>query len=164
MVRRTKEKVISSYVMPIIFVLSLFPPFAWEDIGVSLTSPMVNRFVYSFFHASVWHCLANLFCYYQILHYYLPSWRIILLSYIVAVSVPDFVLTELPTVGMSAMIYALIGCITFYVQRKVYYISWVLFYILIGFFFPNVNALAHLYAYCVGSLYSLLTAPLCRMK
>lgn len=164
MVRRKKEKTISLYVAPIILMLSIFPIFDWETIGVATQSPWWNRLIYSFFHASIWHCLANLFCYFQILHYYLPSWRIILLSYIVAVLVPDFVLTELPTVGMSAMIYSLLGCITFYVQRKVYYVSWVSFYILIGFLFPNVNALIHLYAYCVGSLYSLLTAPLCRMK
>lgn len=162
MVRRKKEKIISLYVAPIILMLSIFPIFDWEVIGITTHTPWMNRLTYSFFHVSIWHCLINLWCYFQILYIYNPSWRIILLSYLVAVFVPDFALVATPTVGLSAMCYSLLGCITFYVYRKVYFISWMSFYILIGFFLPNVNAMIHLYAYCVGSLYSLITAPICK--
>ena len=88
------------------------------------------------------------------------------LSYIIAATIPIDTLGNfidnmtLPTVGLSAMIFVLFGSISFEVLQKWYYQAWMLFYLTIGFFFPNTNAWIHLYCYIAGLVIALMNKPI----
>lgn len=135
-----------------------------SDVGVSFQSPVMARLLYSFFHANIFHALINLWCFLSIMFIYEASLMRLLFAFAVAILVPDWALSVTPTVGLSCVCYALLGSYSFEVQRKLYYLSWMVIYIGIGFFLPGVNAMIHLYAYSVGLIYSLLFSPICKKK
>lgn len=130
------------------------------DVGVAVGSPLSARLLYSFFHASPVHAVVNAWCLLCIVFLYDVSiWRL-LTAYIVAVGVPGFLLSEVPTVGLSCVCYVLLGSLIFEVKRKLYFLSCMALYIAVGFLFPSVNALIHLYGYLAGLVVGLLNAPL----
>lgn len=90
-----------------------------------------------------------------------------LFAYVVAVTMPVdtlgvFLPLDNPTVGLSGVVYVLFGTISFEVARKRYFQFWMLFYISVGFIFPNTNAWLHLYCYLCGFLFALLNKPINR--
>lgn len=137
---------------------SILPPLS--EVGVAVGSPVYPRLLYSFFHASPIHAVVNAWCLLCIVFLYDVSiWRM-LTAYIVAVAVPGFLLSDLPTVGLSCICYFLLGSLIFEVKRKLYFMFCMALYIAVGFLFPSVNAVIHVYGYLAGLLVGLLNAPL----
>lgn len=135
----------------------ILPPLS--EVGVAAGSPLSARFLYSFFHASPVHAVVNAWCLLCIVFIYDVSiWRL-LTAYIVAVVVPGFLLSDMPTVGLSCVCYFLLGSLIFEVKRKLYFMSSMALYIAVGFLFPSVNAVIHVYGYLAGLLVGLLNAP-----
>lgn len=153
--------------MLIVFLVLLLPiihtPHDWEAVGVYHGCGIVQRLAYSFFHSSLWHAALNAWCFISILFLYeVTLWRM-LIAYVIAVAVPDFVLSSVPTVGLSAVCFALLGMIAFQVKRKLYYHWCMALYIALGFFFPLVNGWLHLYSYVAGLFVGFLNMPIpCR--
>ncbi len=144
----------------LVMVISFVHAGDWSIVGITGDTTLPARISYSFFHASFLHALINSWCMLSIVFIYDVSlWRL-LTAYIVAVLVPDFLLSEVPTVGMSCVCYFLLGSLIFEVRRKLYFISCTALYIAVGFLFPSVNALIHIYGYLAGLLVGLLNAPL----
>ena len=135
----------------------------WYAVGVFKDCPLWSRLGYSLFHASFLHALLNVWCFLSILFLYnIKVWHI-LAAYAIAVAVPSFVLSSTPTVGFSAVDYALLGIVATMVGRKVYYNLCIGIYILVGFLFPFVAGWLHLYSYVAGLVVGLLTMPIpCR--
>ena len=84
--------------------------------------------------------------------------------YMIAVTVPVdtlgyFTTMDSPTVGLSGLVFALFGSISFEVLRKRYYQLWMLFYLVAGFLFPGINAVLHLWCYVLGLIMALLNKP-----
>ncbi len=137
----------------------------WNIVGVSRGCDILQRLGYSFFHASVIHAAVNAWCFISILFLYEITWRRMAVAYIIAVVVPEFVLSSVPTVGLSAVCFALLGSIAFQVKRKFYYNGCMALYIALGFFFPLVNGWLHLYSYVAGLFVGFLNMPIpCRRK
>lgn len=135
----------------------------WTVVGITAGCNLLQRIGYSFFHASFIHAIVNAWCLVSILFIYHVSWRRMAVAYIIAVAAPDFVLSATPTVGISALCFALLGSIAFEVKRKLYYNGCMALYIFIGLLFPLVNGWLHLYSYVAGLLVGLLNMPLpCR--
>lgn len=144
----------------VILIMSFIYIPDWSMIGVAEDCPLAARFVYSFFHASPLHAFVNAWCLICIVFLYDVSiWRL-LTAYIVAVVVPGCLLSEVPTVGLSCVCYFLLGSLIFEVKRKLYFVSCTALYIAVGFLFPSVNAVIHLYGYLAGLVVGLLNAPL----
>lgn len=160
MVRQKEAKNAALLTAVVVILMSFtFVP-DWSVVGVAEGAPLAARFVYSFFHASTFHALVNVWCLLSIVFLYDVSiWRL-LTAYIVAVIVPGFLLSEVPTVGLSCVCYFLLGSLIFEVKRKLYFISSMALYIAVGFLFPSVNAVIHVYGYLAGLLVGLLNAPL----
>lgn len=118
-----------------------------------------ERILYPFFHAGPIHALINVWCLLSIVFIYSVTICRIMLAYMIAVTIPSFCLSDIPTVGLSGVVFALFGTISFEVQRKAYYQLWMLAYLVAGFFFPNTNALVHLYCYLAGGAVALLNKP-----
>ena len=118
------------------------------------------RLYYSFLHASVLHLVVNCWCLLSIAFAYtIKPWQLVL-AIVTATLTPAFCLYDTPTVGLSVAVYALLGMWALHVRRKLFYSAWILSYLSIGFLFPAVNVLAHIYGYMAGLLVSLLTMPM----
>ncbi|WP_311561249.1 rhomboid family intramembrane serine protease [Prevotella bivia] len=170
--RRKKEKATSLLLALTVIVLSLTGFSDWSSIGIHAGGSWVGRLLYPFFHASVVHASLNTWCFICLMFIYDIKLTRVFVAYIVSVSFPIDTLSSfisfppLPTVGMSGVVFFLFGSISFEVRKKLYYQSWMLFYLIVGFFFPNTNAWLHLYCYLCGVVFSLLNYPItiCRKK
>ena len=137
----------------------------WSEVGISTDCNILQRLSYSFFHVSFLHAAVNAWCFVSILFLYNVNYWRILTAYLIAVAAPDFVLSVTPTVGLSAVCFALLGSISFEVKRKVYYNGCMALYIAAGFLFPLVNGWLHLYSYVAGLIVGFLTMPIpCKQK
>lgn len=142
----------------IVMCIALLGSQDWEAVGIYKGCSLLGRVVYPFFHANILHAALNAWALLSIVFLYGKTvWRL-LLAYIVAITAPAFMTA--PTVGLSAVVYCLYGSLSFEVIRKWYFQAWLLFYLTIGFFFPNTNAWLHVYCYAVGLLGGFLCKPI----
>ncbi len=131
----------------------------WNSVGIYLGCDFSHRLIYPFFHANFLHAALNLWCFLSVIFLYDTSiWRLVL-AYFIAGTIPSACLSCIPTVGLSGVVFALFGSISFEVQRKAYYQLCMLAYLVAGFLFPNTNALVHLYCYLAGGAVALLNKP-----
>lgn len=159
MVRQKEAKNAALLTAVVIILMSFTYVPDWSVVGIAGGCPLAARLVYSFFHASPVHAVVNAWCLLCIVFIYDVSiWRL-LTAYIVAVVVPGFLLSDMPTVGLSCVCYFLLGSLIFEVKRKLYFMSCMALYIAVGFLFPSVNAVIHVYGYLAGLLVGLLNAP-----
>ncbi|MEZ3589651.1 MAG: rhomboid family intramembrane serine protease [Muribaculaceae bacterium] len=132
----------------------------WSVIGVFRGCTLIARFGYSFFHSSILHAFVNVWCLLGIAFLYEVSlWRL-LFAYMIALFVPDIALSDIPTVGLSCICYALLGSLSFEVRRKLYFQICMVIYIAVGFLFPAVNVAIHVYGYIAGLIVALLNYSL----
>lgn len=132
----------------------------WTEIGISKNCNLQARLIYPFFHASFIHAFVNVWCLLGIVFLYdISFWRL-LTAYIVAIFVPETLLSDIPTVGLSCVCYTLLGSLIFEVKRKLYFLLSMAVYIAVGFLFPAINASIHVYGYLAGLLVGLLNAPI----
>lgn len=164
MVREKKAKT-SSLIIAVVIILGSFiyvPD--WSVIGVAKGCTFIAWLGYSLFHVSFVHALVNAWCLLSIVFLYdISIWRL-LTAYIVAVFVPEFLLSDVPTVGLSCVCYTLLGSLIFEVKRKLYFQFCLALYIAVGFLFPAINAVIHIYGYLAGLMVGLLNAPLSCFK
>lgn len=165
MVRRKIEKTAGLLIAASIIMSAFIYIPDWNAVGACPHCSLLQRFGYSFFHASVLHAVVNVWCFISILFLYNISWWRVAVAYLIAVFAPDTVLSTTPTVGLSAVCFALLGSIAFQVKRKLYYNGCMALYIALGFFFPLVNGWLHLYSYVAGLFVGFLNMPIpCRRK
>lgn len=165
MVCRTIEKTAGLLIAFLILILAMIYVPDWESVGVSCECGILQRLSYSFFHASFIHAVVNIWCFLSILFLYEVTWWRLATAFMIAIAVPGFVLSSVPTVGLSAVCFALLGSIAFQVKRKLYYNGCMALYIALGFFFPLVNGWLHLYSYVAGLFVGFLNMPIpCRRK
>ena len=157
--KKKAAKAMSLLVSILVFCLSLQDMTDWYVVGIYTGCGLGCRMLYPFYHANVLHATLNAWCLLSVIFIYdISLWRFFL-SYIIAVTIPSFCLSVIPTVGLSGVVFALFGSISFEVQRKAYYQLWMLAYLVAGFLFPNTNALVHLYCYMAGGAVALLNKP-----
>ena len=113
MVQEKKAKTASLIIAVVILLGSFIYVPDWSVIGVSKGCSLVARMGYSLFHVSLFHALINAWCLLGIVFLYdISIWRL-LTAYIVAVLVPEFLLSDVPTVGLSCVCYVLLGSLIF---------------------------------------------------
>lgn len=135
----------------------------WMAVGISYDCGILQRLGYSFFHSSFIHAALNAWCFISILFLYEVKWWQLMVAYSIAVAAPDLVLSPVPTVGLSAVCFALLGSVAFQVKRKLYYNCCMALYVAMGFIFPFVNGWLHLYSYVAGLIVGFLNMPIpCR--
>ena len=157
--KKKAAKATSLLISILVFCLSLQDMADWSAVGIYTGCGLGCRMLYPFYHANLLHATLNAWCLLSVIFIYdISLWRFTL-AYIIAVGVPSFCLSGIPTVGLSGVVFALFGSISFEVQRKAYYQLWMLAYLVAGFFFPNTNALVHLYCYMAGGAVALLNKP-----
>lgn len=120
--------------------------------------PWWHRLCYQFVHAGLIHAVLNCWVLISAVFMYPTSMWMLLSSYLISASVPASLCPE-PTVGLSGMVFALMGRYSFIVARKWYYQKWMLVFLAIGIMIPNVNGWLHLYCYGMGTALSFLSSP-----
>ena len=166
MEERKVTKTATLIISAIIIILQLFYSPNWEYVGIYTDCKLIGRFLYPFFHANLIHCCLNIWCLLSIIFIYDVSFFRLIVAYIIAITFPINIFGQfldnmnIPTVGLSAVVFFLFGSISFEVSRKWYYQSWMVFYIILGFVFPKTNGWLHLYAYVLGLFFALLNKPI----
>jgi membrane associated rhomboid family serine protease len=153
------SKSLSLLLTVLILIISIHHVEDWSTVGIYTGCGLGCRMLYPFYHANLLHALLNAWCLLSVIFIYDISLLRFILAYIIAVTIPPFCLSDTPTVGMSGLVFALFGSISFEVQRKAYYQLYMLAYLVAGFLFPNTNALLHLYCYMAGGVVALLNKP-----
>nr|DAI43692.1 MAG TPA: GlpG-like protein [Caudoviricetes sp.] len=161
---RKIEKITALLISAMIVCLSFSEEWDWQTVGIYAGSNMLGRLLYPFFHANTFHALLNSWCLLSVVFIYDIGIGRLLSAYMIAVFVPVdtlgyFMTMDSPTVGLSGMVFALFGSISFEVLRKRYYQSWMIFYLAAGFLLPNTNAVLHLWCYVLGLIMALLNKP-----
>ena len=179
MLRREKEKTAALVLTAsIIAIQCIIAPVAFpaglSSVALSQDCTILARLSYPFFHASFLHAILNCWVLLCIVFYYNIGIGSILLSYLVAVTVPSSVcgygIATTPTVGLSAVVFCLLGMASWTVKRKLYYHCWIAGFIIMGYLLPNLcsaygiivaapNNFLHIYCYVVGLLVGFLNAP-----
>ena len=161
---RKVEKITALLISAIIVCLAFSENWVWHFVSIFAGSNMSFRFLYPFFHTNMFHALLNSWCLLSIIFIYDIGIGRLLSAYMIAVTVPVdtlgyFTPMDSPTVGLSGLVFALFGSISFEVLRKRYYQLWMLFYLVAGFLFPGINAVLHLWCYVLGLIMALLNKP-----
>lgn len=160
MEKKKTTQIATLIIAVIICIISLCNIDKWSAVGIYIDCPLHCRLLYPAFHANIIHAALNAWCLICISFYYdFTLWRL-LITYLIAISIPSFLLTNTPTVGLSGLVFALLGSISFEVQRRLYFQIWTISYIGIGFLLPNTNALLHLYCYAMGFTWATLNKPI----
>lgn len=158
---RKVEKITAIVIALLVMCLSVFGTDDWLSVGIYAGCSLWGRVLYPFFHANILHAALNAWCLLSIIFIYDVSCLRLLFAYIIAVTVPVGAFgTDIPTVGLSGVVFVLFGSLSFEVRRKAYYQMWMLFYLAAGFVFPNTNAWLHLYCYAVGIVAGVLNKPI----
>lgn len=138
-------------------VLVLSP---FDGAGISTGCSWMARLSYPIFHVTLLHALCNAWCLITLVFYYDLNCRKILTAYLIAVTIPSFILSAAPAVGMSGLCFALMGLTTFVVERRGLITSCVAVFLAVGFLFKSAAASIHLYCYLVGLFVAFLTTPI----
>ncbi len=130
----------------------------WHSVGLYAGGPWWGRLSYMFFHANLLHAALNCWCLLSVVFLYEVRWSRLLLAAAIAASVPAawlgawFASLLTPTIGLSGMVYALFGLLSFDVRRRWYYQCCMALYLALGFALPNSSAAVHLWCYLLGLL------------
>lgn len=159
MERRKVEKASSLWLSLILICIAVALGHTdWHSVGLYAGGPWWGRFSYEFFHANLLHAALNCWCLLSVVFLYEVRWPRLLLAFAVAASVPAgalsgyFVSLCTPSIGLSGMVYALFGLLSFDVRRRWYYQGCMVMYLTLGFFLPNSSAVVHLWCYALGFL------------
>ena len=155
----TKKTHIAIYVGYVVVVCLSF--IDKDGLGLTGGCGLMRRVSYPLFHQNVFHALVNLWVFHQCYHSFPCRWSL-LVFWLIAVSYPFA--AAIPIVGLSGFVYAYMGYIAPFVERKFKYNATILFYISIGFAIPNMAIGVHIYSYVLGLLWGYLNAPLCQDK
>lgn len=153
---------IASLLITIIICVLVFIPFEYSSVGISFNSSYQQRLLYPFFHANLLHAILNAWCLLSVVFIYHTNIYRLLFCYLIAISIPNICLSTTPTIGLSGLVFALFGSISFEVGKKLYYQSCMLISIIIGFILPTTNGFVHLYCYLAGLVTALLNKPIQR--
>lgn len=158
--KRKTEKTAVLALVGLVLALAVLTKPDFQRVGIYAGCGVLSRLAYPFFHAGFLHAALNAWCLLCIMFVYDVSWRMLLLAYAVAVSVPvGWLGCTAPTVGLSGVVFFLFGSLSFSVVRKWYYQAWMLTFLAAGFINPHTNGRLHLYCYAIGFTVALLNCP-----
>lgn len=154
-------KIVGLILVVIMFLMVFIKP-DMSEVAISKDAHFYVRFIFHFFHVSILHFFLNAWCFLSLLFYFRLGFDKLILAYIIASFSP--IVWDMPTIGFSAVCYALMGIVSLSVPKKTRFIFWICSSIAVGAIFPAVNWKIHMWAYSVGLFYAFLTEPICKMK
>ena len=111
-------KAVSLLISIIVCCLALQDIQDWSEVGIFKDCGPGCRMSYPFYHVNIIHAALNAWCLLSVVFIYNVSlWRLVF-AYISAVSVPVLCLSNIPTVGLSGLVFVLFGSVSFEVERR----------------------------------------------
>lgn len=164
MVSEKTTKVIALSIVVAILALSIASP-DFSVVGISRGASWRARLAYPFFHVNLLHCLFNAWTLLAVAFLLRPKPIMLMMSYIIAISIPTLCLSEVPTVGLSGVIFSLCGYAATIVRTTKLWLWVMAVNIAVGFVIPCINGWVHAYCFSCGLLVGLLIMPIpCRKK
>lgn len=168
MVRQAKTKTAVLVTGLLVIVMAIVQnALAWnvQEAGISKGATLLTRLTYHFFHANILHAVLNVWCLLSLAFIYDTTASEVIIAYIIASAYPvNYICSitgnTLPTVGLSAICFAIMGQVFWRVKKKRRFMLFAVILIAVGFLFPSANAALHLYAYCAGLIVGALTSPI----
>ena len=158
MVSGAKTKV-ASLVLTVVVLTALCLPIDVKAVGLSRGCTLWQRMGYISLHGSILHALVNLWCLLSLcFNRNIPLWQFVT-SYAIAVSYPTFLMGDGTTVGLSGMIFALLGMISLASSRWHVNVAFCMVIIGFGYLLPNIDASLHLYCYIAGLAVGAINKP-----
>lgn len=130
-----------------------------ETVGIAGGCGWYCHFTYQFFHASWLHLAVNCWALLCLVFYYETPMKDLAIAFVSSASVPTSLIPSpegVVTIGVSGVVFALMGMLAFSVRRRVFYNAWIIGFIVLGFFFKSCNSWLHLYCYAAGFAVALL--------
>lgn len=143
-------------------IFSICYAFFGLELGYTNKSGILSHFTYMFQHVNIIHLLLNSFSFIVI---WIALQKHVKQYLILPVFLIGFICSFLPcasfdtpTVGVSGVIYAIMGMFTLYIKNKALYICLlsVLISLVVSYFAPHTNFFIHLYCFVGGFIYGLL--------
>ncbi len=145
------------FVITFILVYSFFG----LELGYTDKSGILSHFTYMFQHINIIHLLLNSFSFIVV---WIALQKHVKHLYILPMFLIAFVASFLPyasfatpTVGVSGVVYAMMGILALYLRKKnlaIFLLS-VLIALIISYFVPNSNFFIHLYCFLGGVVYGM---------
>lgn len=152
-------KIVSVIVAFVCIAIAIAAPATqgWQEVGIAQGAGLIQRLTYHFFHANISHIAMNVWTFLSLLFLFDISIKKLTMAYIISCTFPvDTIATlatsypKLPTVGLSGVIYALLGIVSYDVAKPKEYQASIILSLILGFMFPKINGWIHLYCYVAG--------------
>ena len=122
----------------------------------------LSALFYHFFHVNIFHAVMNAWCLLGIAFYYNTSLREYLWAFAIASSFPAC-LCLTPSVGLSGMLYALMGLVYFRVLHKLYFLACIVGSNAIAFFVGGFGIEVHAYCFLSAVINELAYSKIFRL-
>jgi len=127
-----------------------------HEYGIKEDCTIIDRLVYPFFHANPFHALINIYVYLGMVFLFGSSMLDMVIAYIICVCVPPTMLNTTTTIGLSGLVYALIGMNTFKACNPLRYTISVIIPLAFTSMLPLIAFGVHAWCYVIGVLYSII--------
>lgn len=161
---KTSETKIITLILSALFIAQAMWFRMPSGVGLCEGASWSVRLAYPFIHAGVIHALCNAWCLLSIVFYYGCSMGRLVLALVIAVTIPSALLIGAPAVGFSGALYAILGLMSFDVDRKVYWQKYIWVTILLGMLIPHMAVAVHSYCFAVGTLIASINYPFIRRR
>lgn len=136
-----------------ILAITFFSGIPCEEFGVSSTSPWWTHFTYHFFHGNLIHLLSNVYAIWFCVNKKRFTIITLLSAYLLSVAASFIVGSPIPIVGLSGMIFVILGINLSSVPTKIN-IVYMLAILIVGYIIPNISGSTHLACFLVGLITS----------
>ena len=161
-------------ILKYLFVFIFIFVFAWfeKTLGYTTTSPLYTHFTYMFQHAGVMHLFINSFVFigmFRAVEKYVNKWMLSVSCILIGFTASFLSVYDIPTVGASGMIYAMIGMFVsitiFYkgakindIKKYAIFILAVCLSLLLSYFKHNSNFWLHVYSLSMGVVFGMIVS------
>ena len=154
---RDAAKAASLGVGGIVMAVAILSPHATPTIGLGIYAgaPLYARLLHPLVHTGLIHAVLNVYVWLQIVFFCPIRLRHLITAWIIACSCPTVIATlgaayTNHVVGLSGVIYALLGAQMTRAKNMLSYNLWIAAYLITGWFIGGIAVVFHLYCYLAG--------------
>lgn len=125
-----------------------------DNVSLIKDAPWWRRVVYVFCHANVVHLGMNVWAILYLVFLFRVDIWMLLLAVLSAMVVPDILIGNVPTVGLSGVVFFILGGIVNIVSNKYKYLLSNFVFIAMGLVLPHIAWGIHLWCFLCGLIYA----------
>lgn len=130
-------------------------PIDVASVGVSTTSSWWSYAIFPLFHANFLHLLINCYGFHLIYSSWLFGRKTLFYAFIISMLASTVCKSNIPTIGFSGVVYALLGFNGVYYRKLRYFLS-IAVLLAIGFFWSGTNGMLHLSCFVIAFAFAFI--------